>query len=233
MFKPNYHSFYKEYANKTLAWLPMDTEELYKKNLKKNYQLLKHNNWIDKSFTYKFNSHGFRCNEFSTDPTIMFLGCSNTVGIGLPIESIWPEIVSNQLSMNCANFGQGAGSNDTMFRLCHGWIDVINPKIIVVLNAPGIRIETVNNSTIEFLSPTWSDRHTSFLKEWGKDDNNNYFNTLKNNLAIKSMCEERKIKYIIIEDSKFFSYGIDNARDLAHLGISSNKNFAEFILNQL
>jgi hypothetical protein len=211
----------------------MDSKKLYKRNLKENYKLLEDNNWINKSFTYKFNSHGFRCDEFTAQPTIMFLGCSNTCGIGLPIESIWPELVSKQLNMRCANLGQGAGSNDTMFRLCHGWIDVINPKIVCVLNPPGIRIETVNAFNIEFLSVAWSNSHTSFLTEWGKDDNNHYFNTLKNNYAIENMCKERKIKYTIIDNTEFLTYRVDCARDLFHCGTSSNKNFAEFVLGQL
>ena len=99
MFEPNYNSYYKEYANKSLDWLPMDTKELYEKNLKEKYQLLKQHDWIDKSFTYKFNSHGFRCEEFTNKPTIMVLGCSFTCGIGLPIEFIWPELISKNLNL--------------------------------------------------------------------------------------------------------------------------------------
>ena len=30
----NYNSYYKVYANKTINWLPMDTEDFYKQNLK-------------------------------------------------------------------------------------------------------------------------------------------------------------------------------------------------------
>ena len=127
-----YTSIYKKYASRSLNWLPMDSEELYLNNLKNpaQYELLKTHNWIDSNFTYKFNANGFRCNEFTSDPTIMFIGCSHTIGIGLPEDNTWPSIVSKKLNMACANLGQGGGSADTAFRLCHGWIDQIKPKIV-------------------------------------------------------------------------------------------------------
>jgi len=231
MFKPNYDSFYKKYTNQSLDWLPMDTKALYEKNLKEKYQLLKVNNWIDKSFTYKFNSHGFRCEEFTNDPSIMFLGCSFTCGIGLPIETIWPELVSKHLNMRCANLGQGGGSNDTMFRLCHGWIDIVNPKIVFVLNPPGIRFEIVDESNIDSLSIAWGYKYRTFLSDWSKDDNNNYFNNLKNNLAIENLCKARNIKYVLLDCNQFPK--IDAARDLSHAGVLSNKKFTEYAINQI
>jgi len=231
-FKPNYDSHYKMHANKSIDWLRMDTKELYEKNLKENYNLLKKNNWIDKSFTYKFNSHGFRCEEFTTDPTIMFLGCSFTCGIGLPIENIWPEIVSNKLNMRCANLGQGAGSNDTAFRLCHGWIDNIKPKIVVLLNPPGIRLEMIDACFMRHLSPSHvNSTYHVFLKDWARDDNNSYFNSLKNTLAIENLCRARDIKFIILETNAFIRN--DFARDLAHFGVLSNSKFAEYVISRL
>ena len=246
MFKPNHNSHYKFYANKTLDWLPIDTKELYEKNLKDKYQLLKDNNWIDKSFTYKFNSYGFRCDEFTDKPTIMFLGCSNTCGIGLPIENIWPELVSKNLNMHCANLGQGGGSNDTAFRLCHGWIDIINPQIVVLLNPPGIRLEIIDAVVMRHLTPTWIHNtvthYQSFLKDWSRDDNNNYFNTLKNKLAIENLCKARNVKFVFLESdeliqmqmdlSKSLGY-LDAARDLGHRGVLTHKKFTEYALTKI
>jgi len=231
MFKPNYNSFYKEHANKSLDWLPMDTKELYEKNLKEKYQLLKQHDWIDKSFTYKFNSHGFRCNEFTDKPTIMFLGCSFTCGIGLPIEFIWPELLSKNLNMHCANLGIGGGSNDAAFRLCNGWIDIINPQLVILLPPPPDRLELLNSTTINNLSLSWEQSTDSFLKEWIMDDNNSYFNNLKNKLAIQNICVTRNIKFLALEFGQMHS--VDLARDLSHSGIKSNKIFAEHILTKL
>ena len=79
----------------------MDTEERYLENLKLKRPEMESNGWINQEITYKFNSFAFRCNEFTSDPSILFLGCSHTVGVGLPIEHTWPTIVANNLNLKC------------------------------------------------------------------------------------------------------------------------------------
>jgi len=240
MFKPNYNSFYKNHANQVLNWFPMDTHELYQINLKENYQLLKENNWIDNNFTYKFNSHGFRCEEFTTEPSIMFLGCSHTCGIGLPIETIWPELVSKQLNMRCANLGIGGSSNDTAFRLCHGWIDIIRPKIVMILEPDDSRAELIDlHGTYNLGHWTVSedqDNHKSsynFYKAWIKDLNNSYFQKLRNKLAIENLCLSRNIKLISVAYKDMRIYHADVARDLSHGGVRVNKMIANHFLSKV
>ena len=232
----NHESSNKKYAGQTLDWLPMDTEELYKFNLKNRYNELESNGWINNPFTYKFNSDGFRCGEFTQDPGILFLGCSITLGVGVPVEQIWPELVAQQLSMQCANLGLGGSSADTAFRLCHGWIDKIRPKIIVFA-LPGVdRTELIVNGRAEFLSPAWNslDRYSNYLKDWIADDNNANLNRLKNKLAVKSLCQDRGIKYIeidpydILVTEKITPKTL--ARDLAHPGIGYHKRVSEIVL---
>ena len=234
MFKPNYNSTYKEYANQSLDWIPGDSKKLYERNLKSNYNLLKNNNWIDNSFTYKFNSHGFRCEEFTSKPTVMFLGCSRTCGIGLPVDTIWPELVAKQLNMRCANLAQAGASCDTAFRLCHGWIDIIQPKLVVLLEPPGIRFEMTSDTAIRFLSPSWwrkDSEYYDFVRDWSMDENNNYFNSLKNQFAIANLCTSKNIKYVSIDPASMIK--IDSARDLEHPGILSNKRCAEHAIEQI
>jgi hypothetical protein len=73
---------YKEYANTKLQWLPSDTEELFIKNKKEKLKELKAGGWLNTEIEYSFNSYGFRSEEFSTSSSILYLGCSFTVGIG-------------------------------------------------------------------------------------------------------------------------------------------------------
>jgi len=240
MFKPNYNSIYKDHANQILNWLPMDTEELYQINLKENYQLLKENNWIDNNFTYKFNSHGFRCEEFTTEPSIMFLGCSHTCGIGLPVETIWPELVSKQLNMRCANLAAGGSSNDTAFRLCHGWIDIIRPKIVMILEPGSSRAELIDFHGIYGLGLwTVSEESThnklsyNFYKAWIEDENNSYFQKLRNKLAIENLCNSRNIKLISVAWEDLPIYSADVARDLRHGGVRVNKMIADYFLSKV
>jgi hypothetical protein len=228
---PNYDSLYKRLANQTTSWLSGDTSELYEKNLIKRYDELKKNNWIDTTFTYKFNSLGFRCNEFTQDPSIMFLGCSFTVGIGLPVQSIWPELVSNQLKMNCANFGIGGGSPDTAFRLCHGYIDKIKPKLVIFMIPPSIRFENVNDNQVSNVLVS-NPQYSSFYKNWAIDDNNSYFNREKNILGLKMLCKERDIKLIIVDYNEL-NCADSLARDLSHCGIESHSIFSKKLLDRI
>lgn len=69
--------------------------------------MLEKNNWINNSFTYSFNRDGFRCKEFTDGPNIMFLGCSLTVGIGIPESTRWTDIVADKLNLRCANIESG------------------------------------------------------------------------------------------------------------------------------
>lgn len=223
----NYDSPYKNYANLKLPYFNTDSHSTYKKNLATRYDELLINNWIDKNFTYQFNSLGFRSEEFTTDPSIMFLGCSFTSGVGLPIEYIFPEIVAKNLNLKCANLGVAGGSSDCAFRLCHGYIDKINPKIIVFMTPPHIRFELVTNKKIQELG-VWVSENP-FYKEWTIDNNNDYFNHEKNLLAIQAMCIKRNIKLIHIDSFKVESSSL--ARDLEHPGIDSHKIVADHILS--
>jgi hypothetical protein len=228
----NYNSPYKKYANQSIDWCPMDTEVLYQTNLKQNYDKLYSNGWINSNFKYTFNSDGFRCEEFTNEPSIMFLGCSNTLGIGLPINTVWTELVSKKLNLRCANLGIGGAASDTSFRLCHGWIDKINPILVIFLSPPGYRLELVNNHSIELLG-LHTTEYKDFLKKWNQDNNNNYFNSLKNELAIKSLCNHRGIKYLHFKSNALQEIQSDFARDLAHTGPKTHQSFANHVINSI
>jgi hypothetical protein len=208
----------------------MDTAELYMKNRINKQSLLKQNGWMDNTFEYSFNSKGFRCEEFTNNPTIMFLGCSYTCGIGLPVNNIWPEIVSRSLNLQCANMGQGGGSSDTAFRLCLGWIDQINPSIVIFLKPPDIRWELVSNDRINFLGVNTADP-SNYVKEYTIDDNNVYFNNYKNNLAIESLCAQRNIKFLKFDSLPYIQD--DYARDLSHPGFRTHQQFANFVVSKI
>jgi hypothetical protein len=232
----NHESDYKHYAGHTLDWLTSDTKELYEFNLKNRYNDLKSNGWINNSFNYKFNQDGFRCREFTQDPNILFLGCSFTLGIGVPVEQIWPELVSQQLNMQCANLGIGGSSSDTAFRLCQGWIDKIRPRIIVFALPPAARTELIINGHAKFLSPAWSKCYSDYIKDWITDDDNANLNQLKNKLAIKLMCQDRGIKYVETDPQEIlkqsgWTFPMDFGRDLMHPGCIYHDNVAKIVLS--
>lgn len=228
---PNYNSIYKSMAGQTVEWLSGDSLKLYNKNLINRYDDLKKHNWLDNHFSYTFNSLGFRCNEFTDEPTIMFLGCSYTMGLGLPIEFIWPELVSKNLKMNCANLGISGGSPDTAFRLCHGYIDKIKPKLVIFMIPPGIRCENVTDNQVTNIIAN-DFKYEPYLRIWAIDENNDYFNREKNILGIKMLCKERDIKLIVV-DCNELNCADSLARDLSHCGIESHSIFSKKIIKQI
>jgi hypothetical protein len=234
----NFDSVYKKHANLELDWLPMDTKERYEKNLVNNYEELEKNGWINNKFTYKFNSLGFRCDEFTNDPTIMFLGCSYTCGIGLPLEKIWPELVAKHFNMRCANLGVGGGAADTAFRYCLGYIDTIKPKIVVYLKPEGTRLElSINDeiTPINVYSYKGNDYNVlirQFFKMWlVGEENNSYFNNEKNSLAMRYICTSRNILFLELDSKKMLR--LDLARDLGHDGVKSHSNFSKYVIEEI
>ena len=167
-------------ANQEILWHGTDSEELYQKNLRRNQSHLEQYNWIDRSITYKFNSHGFRADKFdSTDPGVMFIGCSHTLGVGLPVESTWAHIVSSELKLKNYNLGIGGSSNDTAFRLVHYWIDQLRPDLVIFLSADRTRLELhIDDAQLYDLSvwPIGFPIVDNFAKCWHNNDTNNNMN---------------------------------------------------------
>jgi hypothetical protein len=222
-------------AGKELKWLPSDTEELYKKNLKENYNLLKKFNWIDSNITYKFNKNGFRSNEFCEKDNVLFLGCSYTFGIGLPIEKIYSQIICKKIGLECFNLGLPGSSNDTAFRLAHIWIARLKPKLVVLLSPQETRFELLihdkGSNDIESRFITTIDQLANTINQplWLSTDQNGKINREKNKLAITYICDNLKIKFLDINVNELV--GIDFARDLMHPGALSHQNFANKIIN--
>lgn len=235
----NSDSYYKNFANQNLKWLPCDTEELFQQNLQTKYNLLQRYGWIDRSFNYSFNSFGFRCNEFTDNPSVMFLGCSYTIGIGLPIENVWASLIAKKLNLQSANLAIGGSSPDTAFRMCLSYIDKVNPRIVIYMNPPGIRTELVTDNKISNMgighNQSWKKKSIfdNWLEVWAQDDNNHFFNNRKNSLAIEMLCHQRNIKFVSVDSKELTARTLDLARDLMHIGELSHKAFADYFINQI
>jgi hypothetical protein len=231
-------SKHQRLANQEVKWYGSDTEELYQTNLNTRFEDLKRYNFVDREFTYKFNSHGFRADEFnSSDKGIMFLGCSHTLGVGLPYESTWPYLVSTELKLKNYNLGLGGTSNDTAFRLAYQWIDCLQPEIVIFLATEATRFELhedlVNNTVHDISVQNYEtyDHSKEFMKYWYSDDTNSNMNYLKNTLAVKQLCVDKNIKYIQHDVYKIGE--LDKARDLQHHGEQTNRLLAKIFLSKI
>ena len=233
MLLPNIasHSPYSHYANQTLDWLPMDTQELFNVHVKSKKDLLLQHGWLDRKFTYKFNQEGFRSDEFSDEEGIVFLGCSHTVGIGLPYEYTWPCIVSKMLRKKCYNLAIGGGSNDLAFRMAYNYIPKLKPKLVIFLVTYNLRLELLgkNNQVYQFFGPNTSPfKNDKFYETWLMNEDNLNANLAKNLLAIENICITNNVRLITIDQNQMPI--LDMARDLAHRGVKSNFEFAKIVL---
>ncbi len=68
-----------------LKWYQTDSEENY--NIINSGKL----NYRKDEFHYEFNSMDYRCDEFTetSELPILFMGCSFTEGVGLPLNEVW------------------------------------------------------------------------------------------------------------------------------------------------
>ena len=230
---------YSHFKNKELPWLISDHKFKYDENLEKNRDQLEKYNWIDRYFTYKFNSHGFRSEEFSCDDSIMFFGCSHTVGIGLPLEDTWAYQIAQSVNLKRFNLSIGATGPDTAFRLANHYIPQIKPKIVVYVEPPPGRFALVSadNNIYDFnffngivYSPL--SQFKNFYEHWISLEENLEIHSLKHKLAIQALCQQYNIKFVFAESDTEMEV-LDYARDLSHSGIESNKYFAEIILNRI
>jgi hypothetical protein len=115
-------------------WLSSDSEENYKRRGNREFS--------PESVNYNFNSYGYRSDEFDVDrspPAIVFIGCSNTLGIGIPFEALWTTIVTRYfqeqwkttvLQYNLAWMGTGS---DHVAMMVHQCIDLLKPAAVFVL----------------------------------------------------------------------------------------------------
>lgn len=231
-------------ANQTIQWWPTDTEKNWQINKVKHPKVLKKRKWRKDSIEYTFNSKGFRSIEFKHEPnSIVWLGCSHTIGIGLPKEYTFAAIVSKHLRLANFNLGIGGAANSTCFRVGLYWIPIIKPKYVVYIAPHAFRLEhhvgarvykqmnphTIPNKGTE--ETLWSD----FISH----DGNVYIQEQKNLLAIQSLAANNNAKFLHYNANYFQAYQRDGkyendwARDCMHAGPLRHKDFADIVIQDI
>jgi hypothetical protein len=234
MHTPILHQ-HSSYANKTVSWFSSDDKETYDKNMSvpEKQKIIERNGWVDADFTYKFNSHGFRSDEFTDSDAIMFLGCSLTLGTGVPLEVSWTHTVSQQLGLKNYNLGISGGSNDTAFRLANHYVPQIKPKLVVFMGTSDNRFDIITDDEVHTLMynrvPKQYDG--AWYKDWTTYKENGALNWKKNYHGIQSICAEHGSKFIYASIKCYITWpNIDNARDIIHPGVECNKLITEGVL---
>ena len=237
--------FGKQHAGQVLNWIPTDTEENYHKHCQRlEYQeYIKAKGWDNSnSITYRINSLGYRGDEFDfKKPCLVALGCSFSVGIGLPESDVWPWRLGKALNLPVVNLSWGGYSADTCFRLAEYFLPRLNVELCVMTTPPKDRIEMlVNNKEFEVFMPQsesrWFNPEDIYLKNWMTHEENSRLNNLKNTLALEMLCSKHRIPCQIYSAFEFFARSreeVEYARDYMHAGPLGHRLATEKILNDI
>lgn len=224
-----------------------DNKDLLEQNLadENTRTLLKENGWLDNNkvvdIEYKINRYGFRCDNFSNDPGIIFLGCSNTYGTGLPLSAVWPSIVAEYFNLKSWNLGTPALSSTAgTFYLLNWYKDIPNPKAIVLLDPPLGRIEMYKKSDhylqINLLRGMLERSKTALtVKLYDYIIPTSSISYKLNALALQLLAEKLNIPFVCgsLKTINNLSKQNDFARDLMHSGKKIHREIAEHFIVEL
>lgn len=195
-----------------------------------NFNKLPPNNWFKNSFTYKYNSYGFRSQEFNLNETklkILTLGCSHTVGVGVPQYKNWAEHFGCTYFPNHAvwNAGLGGASADTVARIAVNMIPIVKPDIVAILWPSLYRFETYENN------PVFNGAWTMEADNLQYEDNTAYNNQTKNKTILELLQQIYGFKLLSINwddtvEKVYNTVAWTKARDGAHFGIEWHQQIA-------
>lgn len=155
-------------------------------------------------YSYDWNSDGIRSIEFSTKPRVVALGCSITLGQGLPVELRWSDLLSKKIGEPIGNISYSGGSINQIVSSFMGMIKQYDyiPEYVICNFAPFERFHFIsgdgskmkdyclgNKSRKTKDSAPW-DYGATIPYEWV------YYNNLNHLQILEAFCQASGIKLI-------------------------------------
>jgi hypothetical protein len=224
-------------------WFHGDNEEKVKQNKTSFEQFSR--------VSYKFNSLGYRCSEFTEQASfrIVSIGCSYVFGLGIAQNDIFHEKFTQKLRKKLTssvvnwNLGIVGASNDYIARMLHIAIPILDPHLVLINFTRFSRREYFSplGTSLNYIpsyipkDPVHKIIYSSFLDLSSEyDDQANFFRNYKSVAALLkdktwlfSILSSNDIPkvYHFIDKTKYIDDFklIDKARDNSHPGPDSNK----------
>lgn len=230
--------------NKEFKWWPSDTEERYDPidNLYGPHDII-----------YKINKNGFRCEEFDilSSKRIIFLGCSHTFGVGLPLEHSWPHILLELIKKETGysipfwNLSLSGVGLDTLVRMFYQYGLKLKPQLIFAL-FPEYRRELYRNYSNHLTQHTVNGTDNFNNIPYLLDHRIVHYETDKNLCFLDYMIKSINSKLIhnnwcVTPDPMYKKFQISHdinlsfnkrARDKIHSGYEAHFDFAQKIFEQ-
>lgn len=236
---------YSRHANSTENWVGTDQP--------KHHRLLRdpafYPTWIQSGWTnhtrieYKFNSGGFRTDEFDQSKRIMILGSSPTVGVGLHQHQIWCEQLSKTLNLPIWNLSTGTGCLDTMYRILKNYISQLNIIMVIQVGGEKDGFEVYSNDGWQAVSspaaPVSSADIQGTINAWYAHEENYTLNQEKNTDAMQWICEKHHVPYYKFSMDEISKENYDKLQPVDwsccghHVGPKFHSVAADYIANHI
>ena len=208
-------SMHQHVAGQTLTHFPNDTPsaEIY-----------------TKAIEYRFNAQGFRCDNdndvLEPHTANMYLGCSNTMGIGVNLHETWCQHVNDRVGGTMLNMGQAGGAAETCYRLAAHWIPIVRPRAVYMLSPPATRREFwTSDDRVDIMGPR------STIPKHMVAETEIQINRERLVNAINFLCMTHSIPFNYVYFQPMFrEWGMkmhDLARDGSHPGPNTHKAIAQ------
>ena len=235
-----HHNYDKR--NQTLDWSGSDQRALFEQNCAdpEKREKLKRLGWLEPNcITYKYNSFGFRDEEFDDRPCGIAIGCSHTEGTGLPESTTWVRVLSQMTGTYIWNLGVGGSSADTTFRLLDHWLPQLKPKFVVCCLPDQYRVEVFDRGNPVSLVPHMQPLQLAhYYKIWATDETNAHVLKRKNLLAIQQLCDQASVPFRYEDCQELgtkdqVQWPPGGARDLMHCSVELHAIFAQKMYENL
>jgi hypothetical protein len=158
---------------------------------------------------YKYNSRGFRDEEWPTDinelkQAVWCVGDSFTVGIGSPVEHTWVYQVGRQLNKKTINVSMDGASNEWIARKVLQIQETISPDLII------IQWSYTHRREHEYILLSDEDRRIYNCKEESQQD-------IDNTICCIKTVAEKSTSNIIHSFIPHFAYATDKLQLLSKI----------------
>lgn len=186
-------------------------------------------NWTA-PISYIFNNQGFRTYDLDiiNDSKInIALGCSQTMGVGLPVEMTWPFQIEKLTRIKTVNLGLGGASSDTVARILTNISELFKVHSVYILWPSFNRFEEYSRDKIIEILP-----HCAQLEHaWYMDEPNSHQRFFKNQKIVHILKKSHNFELHELQyDTTDWRELGDLARDQIHSGYKSNLNLANLFL---
>jgi hypothetical protein len=204
-------------------WSGSDTIDKFKQNPESS-------KWQNIDITYNYSCEGFRTYDFDSligKEIDVALGCSHTMGVGNPVECIWPSLLEKSRPYPMLNLGLGAGTTDTVARILTNITGLFQINTVFIFWPEFVRFELYTDERANFIIP----QNSQLEQIWNMDQQVSKQRFYKNKLIVDLLGHNtiNLTNGLVFKEHRI----LDWARDGMHFGPETHKLIAKLFSEKL